>query len=319
MKSRVQEEEGSILVFSVFAMISLLLFASMAIDVGCILTARNQLQSAVDASALSGATGLIVDQPEATQRAITTAGNNTVIEQAVGIDAGNINFPTSSQVQVQTSRAINLYFAKIIGMNTADVSAAATAELATIVSTNDFRPWAVPNMGWNPGDWVVIKAGSIGTAPATNSSFYYPICFPPMNRGNPDTGANVYRDNIINGSGYEVAIGDEIMVEPGNMQGPTHQGVGQLICQDPFASWDGSRVINSRFPGTSSPRIVKLPLYDPNDPPNLGRKSINTIGFASFLVVGMMGDDVMGIFMDKLSQGTFGSGNSMLKGTRLIM
>lgn len=318
MKSIVQQEEGSILVFSVIALISLLLFASMAIDVGCILTARNQIQSAVDAAALAGSAGLTVNQSEAIQRAITTAGNNTVIKQSLGIGAGNISFPTSYQVQVQASQDVNLYFAKIIGKNTATVSATAIAELRTIVGTPGARPWAVPDEGWSRGEWAVIKAGSKG-APSTNPSFYYPIAYPPINRGSPEKGASVYRANIIYGAGCEVFIGDEIMVEPGNMVGPTNQGVAELISFDPCASWDGSRIINSQYPGNSSPRIVKLPLYHPDHPPTPGRKTIHTVGLAAFFVVGMQGKDVMGIFMEKITTGTFGSGNSMLKGTRLIL
>ena len=91
-----KNEKGSILVFSTVTMVVVLLFASLAIDVGCILTARNQLQSAVDASALSGSIGLIIDQSEAIHRAILMAGKNTVINQSVALGADQVSFPNSS-------------------------------------------------------------------------------------------------------------------------------------------------------------------------------------------------------------------------------
>ncbi len=317
MKKIYKDEKGSIVIFSVIAMITVILFASMAIDVGCLLTAKNQIQAAVDAAALAGATGLIVDQTEATNRAITVAGNNTVINQSVQIGAGDISFPNWNQVAVQATQNVNLFFARVVGMNSASVSATAAAELGAIIGTNGLRPWGVPDLRWTKGTPVVLKAGCL-CAPATNPSFYYCICFPPMNQGAPQKGAAAYRDNIIYGSQSDVYIGDVIQVEPGNMPGPTIQGVNGLIAQDPYAYWDGSEIVNSAFPGTSSPRIVKIPLYNSGDPPNEGRKSITCVGLAGFFLLGMQGKDVMGIFVAKMSNGMFGGGNSMLRGTRLI-
>jgi Flp pilus assembly protein TadG len=317
MKRILKDEKGNIVIFSVIAMITVMLFASMAIDVGCLLTAKNQIQAAVDAAALAGATGLIVDQTEATNRAITVAGNNTVINQSVQMGAGDIGFPNWNQVAVQATQNVNLFFARVVGMNSANVSATAAAELGTIIGTNGLRPWGVPDLGWTKGTTAVLKAGCL-CAPATNPSFYYCICFPPMNRGAPQKGAAAYRYNIIYGSQSEVYIGDVIQVEPGKMVGPTIQGVNELIAQDPYAYWDGREIVNSGFPGTSSPRIVKIPLYNSGDPPHSGRKSITCIGLAAFFLLGMQGKDVMGIFVAKMSNGTFGGGNSMLRGARLI-
>ena len=50
-----KDEKGTILALTAVSGVMIILFASMAIDVSCILTARNQLQSGVDASALAGA------------------------------------------------------------------------------------------------------------------------------------------------------------------------------------------------------------------------------------------------------------------------
>jgi hypothetical protein len=321
MKRFFREEGGNILIFSVIVMVTTLLFASMAIDVGCLLTAKNQLQAAADAAALAGATGLIVNNSEAVSRAVNVAGSNDCINQSVLIGSDNVGFPATNQVSVQTSQIVNLFFSRVVGLNSAPVSAVAVAELGTIVGTKGMRPWGIPDLGWTKGSYAVLKAGSLRSpnAPARNPSYYYCIDFPPLNKGTPNTGASAYRYNIAYGSQSEVGIGDIIQVEPGNMPGPTAQGINELIATDPGAYWNGQELVGSAYPGTSSPRVVKIPFYDPSDPPNSGRNTINVIGLGSFLLLGVHGDDVVGVFVEKMTSGTFGNGNSLLKGTKLVL
>jgi Flp pilus assembly protein TadG len=79
-------------------------------------------------------------------------------------------------------------------------------------------------------------------------------------------GGNDYRNNIANCVGTLYQIGDELPVstEPGEKVGPTKQGVEELIAQDPNAVWNTSTggVTNSAF--GSSPRIVSVPLVNPD-------------------------------------------------------
>jgi hypothetical protein len=80
-------------------------------------------------------------------------------------------------------------------------------------------------------------------------------------------GADWYRNNIsgCNTSKITINLNDPLYLlqEPGNMVGPTNDGVDALIAQDPLARWDtGCRCVRgSRFP--ISPRVTPLPLYDP--------------------------------------------------------
>ncbi|MBN1894449.1 hypothetical protein JW906_08135 [bacterium] len=312
-----RHERGTLLVVGAVALFSMFGFASIAIDVGCIVTAKNQLQIAVDASALSGASGLIVDQDEAVSRAVATARRNTCIEKAVFVDPGHVEFPAADRIRVRANRSVPLFLAKLFGVQTAQISATAVAEIGTLVGTQGMRPWSVPDMHWMHGTAVVLKAGDKG-APGTNPSFYYPICFPPVNRGDPITGASIYEYHIVNGTDCTVSIGDEILVEPGNMVGPTRQGVDALIAMDPQAAWDGTRVTGSLYPDMTSPRIIKIPLYDPDLAPESGRNTIIVTGLASFFVTGMQGNNVIGIFLKKVTTGRFGYGNSLLKGVRLV-
>ena len=309
------DEKGSVLAFSAVAMVVIMLFASMAIDVGCLLTAKNQLQAAADAAALAGATGLMISQSLATNRAVTIASRNTCINQPVMLGAGDVTFPTSSQIRVQASQNVNIFFARVVGINSVFVSAVAVAEIGTLVSTPGPRPFALPDMGWPPFSPVIVKAGNLNNpdAPARDAGFYYPIA--------PDgPGAQEYLENIVNGCSSSIGIGSVIDVEPGNMIGPTNMGIDQILSQDPGAWFDplNCTIEGSSFSGYTSPRVIKVPLYDPDFAPDSGRNTITVTGLAAFFIMGVQGRDVWGIFLPKLDEGTAGSGNSLLYGAKLI-
>ncbi len=311
-----KREEGNALVLIALALVTILGFSALAIDIGVMLTARTQLQDAVDAAALAGASGLLFSQAEATNRAIALAGLNDCINQPVVINAANVTFPTAGRVQVQASRLLNLFFARVLGINTANITATAAAELRTFSGSDGQKPLAVPDLGYVLGQQVVLKSGTSGTPP----SFYNAVDYPPVNKGNPVSGANEYRENLINGSTMAIEIGDILQVEPGNMVGPTKQAVDNLISQDPNAYWDGTKgqVVHSNYPGYSSPRIIKIPMYDPNYPPKSGRSTITVVRLGAFFLEGMQGKDVVGRFMKITTSGIWGPGPSMLYGMKLV-
>ncbi|MBN2104601.1 pilus assembly protein [bacterium] len=325
MKKFIKETKGNVIVFTAIAMTCMIGFAALSIDVSTLLTARNELQCATDAAALSGATGLLESYPESRIRAIATAGRNQCMNQCVDLTASDVTFPQTNQIMVQAQLPVTLNFSPVLGINSANISAIAVAELGTIVGTKGLKPWAVPDMNYEPGDIVCIKAGVLG-APGTEPSFFYPIDFPPMNRGIPESGACVYRENIIHTSSSYVSVGDILQVEPGNMVGPTQQGVNSLIGQDPDAYWDPGfgatgGVVNSSSgqDGSSlSPRVVIIPMYDPTLPPDSGRNNITVTRLGAFFVTGFQGKSLYGTFMTIWHHGTFGGGSSMLKGVRLV-
>jgi hypothetical protein len=82
-----------------------------------------------------------------------------------------------------------------------------------------------------------------------------------------DSGANVYRDNICECNNHELELGQPYLVEPGDMIGPTFQGIADLIADDPDAYWDGETVRNSKY-GEDwkdlSPRVIKIALFSPD-------------------------------------------------------
>jgi Flp pilus assembly protein TadG len=138
------------------------------------------------------------------------------------------------------------------------------------------------------GTQLVLKAAQgENIAP----SFYNPIAI------GTSSGAEDYRWNIENCNTTVMGFGDPLVSEPGNMVGPTKQGMDGLIAKDPDAYWDttNNRVVSSMHP---SPRVAIIPVYDPvyyaegkHNSRNADLKVVNYIGF---FIEGMQGNSVMG-------------------------
>ena len=97
--------------------------------------------------------------------------------------------------------------------------------------------------------------------------------------------------------GTDAATGDILSTEPGNMVGPTSQGMDDLIALDPDAYWDNSTqsVQNSEF--GVSPRIVLIPLHDPRYKIERGRTELRVTKVAAFFMERMQGKEVVGRFI----------------------
>ena len=134
---------------------------------------------------------------------------------------------------------------------------------------------------------------------------YQAVDLPPVNRGTPITGGAEYERNIAACNAAEVWPGDWLQLEPGNMVGPTNQGMRDLIAQDPDAYWDPitQSVQDSKF--TISPRIVLVPIHDPRIPIAGGRNTVQVTKVAAFFMEQMEGNaEVRGRFLKVRNPGT---------------
>lgn len=309
-----QDQRGSSLAISAVALFIALLVCGLAIDVGAILVARSQLQSATDAAALAGARGLLSGREQAIAAARQVFGSNKMQNRQLWLAPAEVSFPAQGQVRVAVTRSVQLYFLQVVRINSVDVSARAIAALGTARKVVGLKPWAVPDLHWAPGDAVVLKAGTTGDPP----SWRYPVCFPPVNKGDPVTGAAAYEEAILNGSRVPVEIGDQLLVETGDMVGPTRKAVEQLLAMDPDAWLSESGIQGSRFPGDSSPRICKIALIDPNALPESGRGTVTVVRFGVFFIEGMQGQSLVGRYMRAATIGEIGGGGSDLFCVKLI-
>jgi Flp pilus assembly protein TadG len=353
------DRRGSTLIVVCVGLVVVFAFAVLAIDGAILMTSKTQLQAAADAAALAGASGLLTgSQDEAVQRAIGFASFNKAVEDIqtpVVISAADVTFPQSDVCRVLTHRTLatddplKTYFVRVLpgGSTTADMTAVAAAQAFDVCGSKCIKPWVIPD-NWNdanangtcdPGEYdpnvtgyqaprdvgmqVVLKNGDPHNVIAPG--IYFPVCFPPLDNDEgikPETGGDVYREWIAQCEPYMVDIGDRLLLEPGNLVGPTKQGMADLIALDPGARWDsGSQtIVNSAF--AESPRIGLVPFFDPTTPPTSGRNWVSVVKLGAFFIEGVQGNgDVTGRFIQITTGGVpcgNGLGNGLVKGIVLI-
>jgi hypothetical protein len=125
--------------------------------------------------------------------------------------------------------------------------------------------------------------------------------------GGNDAGGAAYRNNICTCNDAPVELGTPYDIEPGNMIGPTSQGVDELIDGDPSAWWDPSMnnsrggIRDSDFGGDAmnSPRVIKLAIFDPSEIQGSGMQQIRFNNFALMFIEDQPGnrDPVSGRFL----------------------
>jgi hypothetical protein len=106
-----------------------------------------------------------------------------------------------------------------------------------------------------------------------------------------ESGGAVYRKNLCECNTSPVQLFTDYDVEPGNMVGPTQQGIGELISEDPDVYWEQSANGGQGAPArptddggyievTDSPRIIKVAMMDPGEIDGGGMQSIQFNNFA---------------------------------------
>jgi hypothetical protein len=228
---------------------------------------------------------------------------------------------------------ISTLIAQYFGISTVEVQAVATAEASPADAMTCVLPFTIPDRwterqtpAFDPSDtFDAFSAKNVPLAnpdiyigpadPATytgynaerdkgmqvtlkadnnsklNPSFYYPYAVPGS------TGASDYRWNIGHCNTNVMEFGQTYDSEPGNMVGPTKQGMEDLIALDPNAYWDpvNKKVVSTMHP---SPRVRAVPLFDPyyyDDGKLNGRNaSLKFVNYIGFFIERMQGNEVVG-------------------------
>ena len=192
----IRDESGMTYVFIGMGMAAFLSATMLAIDVGMLMTARNQAQNAADAGALAGATALIYDDyanRTASGPAITNAVNaavqNQVMAKNVSVVPTDVEFlngpsgaPNRVRVTVRRSASrgnpVSTQIARYFGVVSSDIGAVATAEASTANAMTCVKPFTIPDRWiekqtppWDEDDGfdVVDKKGK----PVANADVYY--------------------------------------------------------------------------------------------------------------------------------------------------
>lgn len=219
---------------------------------------------------------------------------------------------------------VDLFFANVLGIKQTDLGAMARAGIVFLCSTKCIKPFIVPTkftwddfadpsnkyygngeldvdsdaematinvLGYDQtdiGTQVTLKFGN--PKDTIVPSHYSPINLPPVNKGNPVTGASAYKENIAGCEGSNnvlVELNDEMSLEPGNMSGPTEAGLAELVGQDPYAYWDTqtNSIVDSLYDNPlDSPRVSIVAFYDPRYPPVSGRTTLKVYQLGAVFV-----------------------------------
>jgi len=197
------------------------------------------------------------------------------------------------------SNAIPTLIGPLFSVPTVDIAATATAEASPANAMTCVKPFTIPDKWqenktppWNSNTSTFDRYDNKGNVVA-NADVYVPAGQPGYTGYSPthdkgtqltiragtgnnvspsmyfswsmpsNTGADDYRGNIAGCNTTYVHFGDPEVLEPGDMTGPTNQGIDDLIAQDPYAYWDTAKneVHTTKNP---SPRVFPIPLYDPD-------------------------------------------------------
>ncbi|UCH86065.1 MAG: hypothetical protein JSU97_05855 [Dehalococcoidia bacterium] len=164
--AKAREEQGQGLVVATLAMVVILAFAAMAIDVGLFLHERRELQKAADAAALAGAAELPGSPADAMQKAHEWAANN-------GIDGGEFGsveivttYVPNDSITVRLQRDVPFAFARVLGFTSDTMSADATARIGSPAGMSGLVPWATEEasvqQAIETGEAVTLEFGAPG-------------------------------------------------------------------------------------------------------------------------------------------------------------
>lgn len=321
MKKFLREETGSVLIIVVVGMVIFLGITALVLDNGMEYITKSRLQNAVDAAALAGAQGLIVDDGGAT--ATITAryylDENGVVVPVDGVDnpdadAVSISFnnPDYTQITVSATRDVPFRFASIFGSDDQyrhnNVSATAIAAIYPIVSTTGVLPIGVLESNYALGETVVMwgETGSPG-------NFGWLDLDPEDHSG----GASDVADWIANGYDGQVWVDEEIYSETGKMV-EAIQNLNERIGDCHAGCTYGNIEPNC-------PRLVIIPMIEAW-PDNGASETATIVGFAQFLLpaepVEWEGNEVTfsGTFVGGITSGEINPDQRDfgLKGVRLI-
>jgi hypothetical protein len=195
LQGRLRDERGMTLVMVATGLVAFLSATMLAVDVGMLMVARTEAQSAADAGALAGAVALGYDDyddrtptgPAVTNAiAAATTTENGVMHAQTSVLAEDVTFPAIDRIRVRVQRsgvrgnAITPFIAPMFGINAVDLGAVATAWVAPANAMTCVKPFTVPDKWierqtppWDPTD--TFDAYAQNGTPLADPDIYIPL------------------------------------------------------------------------------------------------------------------------------------------------
>jgi Flp pilus assembly protein TadG len=155
-----RSDSGAILVQAALVLLMLMAFSAFAVDYGVLWASRRQAQNAADAAALAAAVAFGLDSSDVSTSGIAYLSAQRIARShrvwgampAFDITLGAAACPAGTagicaRVDVYRNTAHNnplpTFFGSLVGLNSQDVRATATAQSAVANATDCLKPWAV--------------------------------------------------------------------------------------------------------------------------------------------------------------------------------
>ncbi len=266
MKSLLSNQKGSALLIVTIGMTIILGTVALVTDVGLALIEKNKLKNTADSAALAGALELPQYPNKAREIALSYVEKNGFPREIAQVSITDDNHG----IQLILENDMDFIFAKVLGFTSTELNVTSKAVLGSVTEVyKGIRPFAVEQQSFSYGQQVVLKNGG-GDGYHGN--------YGALELGG--TGASVYENNIKNGYIGTMSVGDFIDTEPGNMAGPTLDGVDYIIngVEDIL---DGDYSTFDNY-APDSRRLWTIPVVDYLDYD--GRSTVEIVGFALFFL-----------------------------------
>ncbi len=149
---------GAVMPLVGFIIIALLALAAIAVDVGYILVTKQQLQNAVDAGVLAAAPAMaLLEEPDRTLEVYGRVVDMCARHRAG--DEASVTIIPAEDIMIEDNKVtvyarklrdrgngLPLFFARILGIRHADVTAKAALEVYTSTSACCVKPWAIADL-----------------------------------------------------------------------------------------------------------------------------------------------------------------------------
>ena len=146
------DQRGYVLVMVALVLVILVGFVALAVDSGFLVDSRTAGQGVADSAALGGAFTFVTSPTAPQPLTATTHATAIATDQAIlgdGVVAGDVSVTVdvpNQRVTVDLTYPEETYFARVLGINSADIGVQAVAEAGlTAVGSGCTRPFIVPN------------------------------------------------------------------------------------------------------------------------------------------------------------------------------
>lgn len=250
--------KGNVSIIFCLLITGLIGFTAYVADIGLIYAEKVKLSNALDSAALAAVLELPDNAADALSVAQDYLDKNGVEPSDVSIAVGADNM----SIKIDGVKTVNHLFAPVIGIDSSNVKATATAVIGPAKSiSSGIRPFAVQVYDFSFGTEVTLKEDS-GSGYSGN---YGAVALGGQ-------GASLFESNALYGFNGTVSVGDYIDTETGNMAGAANSIKNYINSES--STFDN-------FP-RDSVRLWTLPLVDTFEVN--GRGQIQVVGFGEFYV-----------------------------------